>query len=122
MSGDLGIFVYQPVEQIATSEVKLGWRRSGGSDLSGAAWLSARCGRWWLKCSTYSVSTAVRWRRLMIQCPVQQFAAEGSDPSFGDRVRLGRPHRCAQDSNTLAGEQGIKSASELAVAVPALLR
>jgi hypothetical protein len=26
-SCDLGVFVYQPVEQIATSEVKLGWRR-----------------------------------------------------------------------------------------------
>jgi hypothetical protein len=33
----------------------------GGSDLSGAAWPSARCGRWSLKCATYSVSTAVRW-------------------------------------------------------------
>jgi hypothetical protein len=26
-SRDLGVFVYQPVEQIATSDVKLGWRR-----------------------------------------------------------------------------------------------
>ena len=25
-SRDLGVFVYQPAEQIATSEVKLGWR------------------------------------------------------------------------------------------------
>nr|MDQ3826988.1 hypothetical protein [Actinomycetota bacterium] len=25
-SCDLGVFVYQPAEQIATSEVKLGWR------------------------------------------------------------------------------------------------
>jgi hypothetical protein len=25
-SGDLGVFVYQPGEQIATSEVKLAWR------------------------------------------------------------------------------------------------
>jgi hypothetical protein len=38
----------------------------GGNDLSGAAWLSARCGRWWLKCVTYWVSTAMRWWRLMI--------------------------------------------------------
>ena len=38
----------------------------GGSDLSGAAWCRTRCGRWWLKCATYSVSTAVRWRRLII--------------------------------------------------------
>jgi hypothetical protein len=26
-SCDLGVFVYQPTEQVATSEVKLGWRR-----------------------------------------------------------------------------------------------
>jgi hypothetical protein len=38
----------------------------GGSDLSGDAWCRARCGRWSLKCATYSVSTAKRWRRLMI--------------------------------------------------------
>ncbi|MBV9060824.1 MAG: helix-turn-helix domain-containing protein, partial [Pseudonocardiales bacterium] len=30
----------------------------GGSDLSGDAWCRARCGRWSLKCATYSVSTA----------------------------------------------------------------
>jgi hypothetical protein len=24
---DLGVFVYQPVEQVATSDVRLGWRR-----------------------------------------------------------------------------------------------
>jgi hypothetical protein len=33
----------------------------------GAAWLSARCGRRWLKCATYWVGTAVRWRRLTIR-------------------------------------------------------
>jgi hypothetical protein len=27
MSGGLGVFVDQPVEQIAMSQVKLGWRR-----------------------------------------------------------------------------------------------
>jgi hypothetical protein len=26
-SGDLGVFAYQPAEQIVTSEAKLGWRR-----------------------------------------------------------------------------------------------
>jgi hypothetical protein len=26
---DLGVFVYQPVEQVATSDVRLGWRRRG---------------------------------------------------------------------------------------------
>jgi hypothetical protein len=47
------------------------------------------------------------------QHPVQQLAADSSDPSFGDRVRLGRPHRSAQDANTLAGEHGIKNAGAL---------
>jgi hypothetical protein len=35
------------------------------------------------------------------QDPVQQFAAEGSDPSFGNRVRLRYPHRGAQDARQL---------------------
>jgi hypothetical protein len=52
------------------------------------------------------------------QYPVQQFAADSPNPSFGDRVRLGCSHRRAQDANTLAGEYGIKNAGELAVAVP----
>jgi hypothetical protein len=33
---------------------------------SGAAWFSVRCGRWSLKCATYSASTVSRWRRLRI--------------------------------------------------------
>ena len=51
------------------------------------------------------------------QHPVQQFAADSCDPSFGDRVRPGCPHRRAQDANALAGEHGIENAGELAVAV-----
>jgi hypothetical protein len=38
----------------------------GGSGWSGAAWFSVRCGRWSLKCATYSASTRSRWRRLRI--------------------------------------------------------
>ncbi len=52
------------------------------------------------------------------QHPVQQFAADGADPSFGDRVRPGCPHRGAQDAHALASEHGIEDAGELAVAVP----
>jgi hypothetical protein len=51
------------------------------------------------------------------QHPVQQFAADSSDPPFADRVRPGRPHRRAQDANTPAGEHGIENAGELAVVV-----
>jgi len=52
------------------------------------------------------------------QYPVEQFAADSSNPSFGDRVRLGCPHRGAQDANTLAREHGIENAGERAVPVP----
>jgi hypothetical protein len=44
------------------------------------------------------------------QHPVEQFTAEGSDPSFGDSVRPRCPHRGAQDMNTFAGEHGIEHA------------
>jgi hypothetical protein len=46
------------------------------------------------------------------QHPVEHFAANRSDPSFSDRVRSGRWHRCAQDADALACEHGVKSASE----------
>jgi len=52
------------------------------------------------------------------QYPVQQFPADSSNPSFGDRVGLGCPHRGAQDANALAGEHGIEHAGEFAVAIP----
>jgi hypothetical protein len=42
------------------------------------------------------------------QHPIQQFPADSSHPSFGDRVHLGRPYGGAQDANPLAGEHGIK--------------
>jgi hypothetical protein len=47
--------------------------------------------------------------------PVQQLAADGADPSFGDSVCPGRAHRCAQDADGFAGEHGIDYAGELAV-------
>jgi len=52
------------------------------------------------------------------QHSVEQLAADGADPAFGDRVRPGRPHRCAQDADALAGEHGIEDVGELAVAIP----
>lgn len=52
------------------------------------------------------------------QYSVQQLAAYGADPSFGDRVRPGRSHGCAQDADGLAGEHGVEHAGELAVAIP----
>src|SRR5947209_14308177 len=52
------------------------------------------------------------------QHPVQQLTADSPNPSFGDRVRPGRPQRRAQNAHTLAGEHGIENAGELAIAVP----
>jgi hypothetical protein len=52
------------------------------------------------------------------QHSVEQLAANGADPSLGDRVRPGRPHRCAQDTDTLAGEPGIEDVGELAIPIP----
>jgi hypothetical protein len=51
------------------------------------------------------------------QHPVEQFAADGADPSFGDRVRPRRPHRCAQNADVLAGEHGIENVGERAIAI-----
>ena len=57
------------------------------------------------------------------QHQVESLAAEGADPSLGDRVRSRCPYRCAQDADTFVGEHGvgehgIEDASELAVAIP----
>jgi hypothetical protein len=52
------------------------------------------------------------------QHPIQQLAAHGADPSFGDGVRSRCPHRGAQDPDGLAGEHGIEDGGELAVAIP----
>jgi hypothetical protein len=52
------------------------------------------------------------------QYPIQQLAAEGADPAFGDRVRSGRPHRCTQDADAFAGEHGIEGAGELGIPIP----
>jgi hypothetical protein len=52
------------------------------------------------------------------QYSVEQFATDGADPAFGDRVRLGRRRWGAQDADALAGEHGIEGRGEFGVAVP----
>src|SRR5205807_557293 len=52
------------------------------------------------------------------QYSVQQLAADGADPAFGDRIRPGRSHGCAQNVDGFAGEHGVEHAGELAVAIP----
>jgi hypothetical protein len=52
------------------------------------------------------------------QYSVEQLAAQGADPSFGDGVRSGCQHWCAQDADGVAGEHGIEDVGEFAVATP----
>ena len=52
------------------------------------------------------------------QHPVEQLAADGADPAFGDRVRPGRLHRGTQDPDGFADEDSIEGVGELAVAIP----
>lgn len=51
------------------------------------------------------------------QQPVEALGASGADKALRDRVRLGRAHRCADDLDALACEDGVEVAQELAVAV-----
>jgi hypothetical protein len=47
------------------------------------------------------------------QHPVDQLSADDADPSFGDRVRPGRSHRCAQNADAFAGETASKASVNL---------
>jgi hypothetical protein len=91
--------VDQPAESIATSEAKVGLGR----------------GRWewpeWCRVPQGAVGTVLVEMRHVLgqyvsevaavedQYSVEQLAADGANPSFGDRVRSGCPHRCAQDAD-----------------------
>jgi len=43
------------------------------------------------------------------QEPVEAVAADGADPAFGERIRLRRPERCADDLDALASEDLAKA-------------
>jgi hypothetical protein len=51
------------------------------------------------------------------QDPVEEFAADGADEAFGDRVRPRRAHRCLGDLDIDDCEHGVECGSELAVPV-----
>jgi hypothetical protein len=51
------------------------------------------------------------------QHPVEQLTTDGTDPSFRERIRLGRPHRCAEDLDALGAEDHIEAVGELRVPV-----
>jgi hypothetical protein len=51
------------------------------------------------------------------QDPVESVAADGAHPALGERVRLRRPERCADDLDALASEDLVEDTAELAVSV-----
>ena len=51
------------------------------------------------------------------QGPVEAVAADGADPALGERIRLRRPERRADDLDALALEDHVEGMAEFAVAV-----
>jgi hypothetical protein len=51
------------------------------------------------------------------QEPVKAVSANGPNPPFGERVRVWRPERGADDLDPLASEDVVEGAAELTVAV-----
>ena len=49
---------------------------------------------------------------------VQALPADRADPALGDRVGVGRPHRCADDLGTGRAPHVIECPGELGVPVP----
>jgi hypothetical protein len=56
--------------------------------------------------------------RVEDQEPIETLGTDGVDEAFGDRVRLRRSHRRADDLDSFASEDGVEIARELAVAIP----
>jgi hypothetical protein len=86
-SCDLGIFMYQPTESVATSEVQV------GMDL--LRWEWSEWSEWCclMQCAMWAVLVEVRYvlgqnvsevAAVDDQYPVKQLAAYGANPSFGD--------------------------------------
>src|SRR5689334_19653170 len=51
------------------------------------------------------------------QDAVEEFAADGADEPFGDRVGPRRPHRRPEDANVGGGEDGVEGCGELGVPI-----
>ena len=49
--------------------------------------------------------------------PVEEFASQGADPAFGERVRHGSTHRCGEDLAAFGSEDLVEGVDELAGAV-----
>lgn len=101
-----------------------------GTGLSRAAWPSARCramvvevhqilAQHLFEVANEPTRSTPRGQKTAVddQHSIEQFAACGADPSFGDRVRPGCSHRGAQDADALTGEHGIEGVGEFAVSI-----
>jgi hypothetical protein len=51
------------------------------------------------------------------QDPVEAVASDSADPALGERVRLRRPKRCADDLDAFASKDLVERVAELAVAI-----
>jgi hypothetical protein len=52
------------------------------------------------------------------QPPVETLRSDGSDEALGNRIRLRRSHRCADDLDPFTSEDVVEVTRELAVAIP----
>jgi hypothetical protein len=114
-----GVFVDESAESVASVDLD-GWLRT----------VEARAPPWYRCCqlerSVGPVSVVVvdvdaqDAFKLSSPCdqePVEAVATDGADLAFGERVRVRRPKRGADDLDTLAAEDVVEGAAEFGVAV-----
>lgn len=106
----------QSTEPVATAEVKLGRCRDGWEWPKCCCLVQRAVGAMVVEMGHVLGEYRFEVAAVEDQYPVEQFSADGTDPSFGDRVRSGRSYGCAQDADAFAGEHGVEHAGELAVA------
>jgi hypothetical protein len=117
MSCDLGIFVDQPAKPIVASEAKAGLGRRRRQWPEWCCVLQGAVGAVLVEMRCVSGQYVFEVAPVEDQYSVEQLAADGADPSFGDRVSSRGPHRCAQDADAFTGEHGIEDVGELGIPV-----
>jgi hypothetical protein len=109
------IFVEEAAEAVVSFDLEyLGWRAVG-------EW---PCGSCLSQAAVRTVIVVVALELAQHGCgvslvdeekTVEEFAADGADEAFGDRVRPRRTHRCLEDLDVDGGEDGVEGGGELAV-------
>jgi len=118
MSCDLGIFVDQSAEPVVTVDAKVGLGRRRWDWPKWCCVLQGAVGAVLVEMRGVLGQYVFDVAPVEDQYSVEQLAADGADPAFGDRVRSACSHRWAQNADAFAGENGIEGVSELAVAIP----